>query len=587
MEKLGRYEIVRHWATGGMAQVLLARTTGIGGFERYVVVKRIQSEHAKDERFVRMFLDEARLAAMLHHGNIVQVHEVGDEGGRIFFAMEYVHGEDLRRLLRNLNLARQKTPLEHVVAIVSAAADALHHAHEQRGSDGKPLGLVHRDVTPANIIVGYDGIVKVVDFGIAKAALRSTETAGGTLKGKVAYMSPEQCMGKPVDRRSDVYGLGVVLYEASCVRRLFKGDNDFLTMSSIIAGKIPPPTRFRPYLPKELEQIILKALAIRPEDRFQTAAEMGAALEQFAVSAGLRPSPKALAAFLKQRFGTRPEPWLVEGEPEQPLTADFDGSENGLVTPPLQALENLSIPQEAESSPSAPIVRARNKAVPHKPSYLPPPRAKSQPRAAARPVTPPPAADEAQPSIVLGPDLAGAPGVTTGAEVDHGWGASDKEATPSLMQVAFAAGSSSVEVDPRSGAPVPPASAPKRTLPPWLASARQWFRTTLPAWARRTLPVWMRSRRAQLAAAGAVLVLLVIVVGATRSSTRSSSAAPALQTPPPKTAQPADPAPAKATTQGDENPATQPPDTTKNTPARPRPTSTPVKKKRPKPKFIF
>jgi serine/threonine-protein kinase len=362
VERLGRYEIVRHWASGGMAQVLLARTTGLGGFERYVVVKRIHSEHAMDERFVKMFLDEARLAAMLHHGNIVQVHEVGEADGRIFFAMEYVHGEELRRVLRNLNVKKEKMPLDHVVAIISAAADALHHAHEQRSADGKPLGLVHRDITPANIIVGYDGIVKVVDFGIAKAASRSTETAGGTLKGKVGYMSPEQCLGKPVDRRSDVYSLGVVLYETTCVRRLFKNDNDFLTMSSIIAAKVPPASEHRADVPEELEQIMMKALAVRPEDRYQTAAEMSAALEQFAGNAGLRPTPKGLAAFLKQRFGSRPEPWLVEGGEPEPVVTDFDGSEKGLVTAPMQALENLAIPPELSSTSSAPIMQARKKA---------------------------------------------------------------------------------------------------------------------------------------------------------------------------------------------------------------------------------
>src|SRR5262245_40503864 len=225
-----------------MAEVLIARATGIENFERHVVIKRIRSEQARDAKFVGMFLDEARLAACLHHANIVQVHDIGQEGGEYFFTMEYVHGEDLRRLLTHLAANKVKTPFEHVITIITAVASALHYAHELRGNDRKPLGIVHRDVSPANILVAYDGSVKVVDFGIAKAA-RNAQTRSGTLKGKVAYMAPEQCNGQPVDRRSDVFALGIVLYELVTVRRLFKGDTDFLTMSAIVGGKVPKPSQ--------------------------------------------------------------------------------------------------------------------------------------------------------------------------------------------------------------------------------------------------------------------------------------------------------------------------------------------------------
>src|SRR5262245_4071589 len=266
-----------------MAEVLLARATGIEGFTRHVVIKRIRPGQAKDAQFVQMFLNEARLAAQLHHANIVQVHDIGQEGNEYFFAMEYVHGEDLRRLLTHLARHKLKTPLEHVVTIIGATAVALHHAHEQLGPDRKPLGIVHRDVTPANILVGYDGNVKVVDFGIAKAVAQSTEdTQAGTLKGKASYMSPEQCTGGAVDRRSDVFALGIVLYELITTRRLFKAENDFLTMSAIVSGKIPPPRGHRPDLPKDLDAIIMKALAVNPDERYQTADQMRAALEAFA-----------------------------------------------------------------------------------------------------------------------------------------------------------------------------------------------------------------------------------------------------------------------------------------------------------------
>ncbi len=362
--KLGRYQIVKHLANGGMAQVLLARATGIEGFERHVVVKRIHSDRAEDPVFVKMFLDEARLAAQLHHNNIVQVHDIGKEKGEYFFAMEYVHGEDLRKLLMRVNKQKEKVPFEHVVQVITTAALALHHAHEQRGADRQPLGLVHRDVSPANIIVGYDGNVKVVDFGIAKAALRTREdTKAGSLKGKVAYMAPEQCAGQAVDRRSDVYSLGIVLFEMSTVRRLFKGNNDFLTMSAIVQGQIPPPSSYRPDIPPELEAIIMKALALDPADRYQSADEMREALEQFAAAKGLRTSTGALATYMKQVFGQRPEPWLVDDPTiELEVPVDFDGSESGAAKVPDSALHELEVPPFLlKPTPSSPILRARQK----------------------------------------------------------------------------------------------------------------------------------------------------------------------------------------------------------------------------------
>jgi eukaryotic-like serine/threonine-protein kinase len=361
--RLGRYEIVRHLAQGGMADVLLARTSGIEGFARHVVIKRIRTDQASDERYVEMFLDEARLAAALHHHNIVQVNDIGQEHGQYFFAMEYVHGEDARTLLARVSERGQLVPLEHVLAIVCAAAAGLHHAHEQRGPDRTPLCIVHRDVSPANIMIGYDGGVKVADFGIAKAAHRTTETRSGTLKGKVAYMSPEQCVGEAVDRRSDVFSLGIVLYELVTVRRLFKADNDFLTMAAVVLGHIPPPSKYRPDLPPELEAIICKALANKPEERFQTADELRLALEELAARHGLRMSSTALADYMRELFGSRPEPWLEEDdEPEIEIDVDFDGSASGLVAPPsLDALTRLALPNRSPEETPAPIARARRR----------------------------------------------------------------------------------------------------------------------------------------------------------------------------------------------------------------------------------
>jgi serine/threonine protein kinase len=312
--RLGRYSVLKHLASGGMADVLLGRTDGIEGFERHVVLKRIRPEHARDQRFIRMFLDEARVAANLHHQHIVQVHDIGEAAGEFFIAMEYIHGEDVRTLLSNASKTRAHVPLGIAVAVVSAAAAGLHYAHERRGADKKPLGIVHRDISPSNILVGYDGAVKVVDFGIAKASMRQ-ETRSGSLKGKISYMSPEQCKSSDVDRRSDVYSLGVVLYELATTTRLFKGDNDYLVMDQIVNGRVSLPRVRRPDLPNELSSIIMKAIAPDPERRYFTADELRVALDQFAARAGLATASSTVGAFLRKQFGERPEPWLdLEGQ---------------------------------------------------------------------------------------------------------------------------------------------------------------------------------------------------------------------------------------------------------------------------------
>ncbi|HEY5949495.1 MAG TPA: serine/threonine-protein kinase, partial [Kofleriaceae bacterium] len=240
---------MKRLAAGGMADVLLARADGIAGFERHVVIKRIHAELLEEPRYVKMFLDEARLAASLHHHNIVQVNDIGEENGEYFFAMEYVHGEDVRALLAKVRERNENVPFEIAVAIIMAAASGLHHAHEKVSTTGEKLNIVHRDVAPSNILVGYDGSVKLVDFGLAKAAQRSTTTAAGTLKGKASYMSPEQCKGEAVDRRTDTFGLGIVLFELVTAQRLFKGPTEYATMAAVVDGEIPAPSRIRADVP--------------------------------------------------------------------------------------------------------------------------------------------------------------------------------------------------------------------------------------------------------------------------------------------------------------------------------------------------
>ncbi|MEA2696845.1 MAG: eukaryotic-like serine/threonine-protein kinase, partial [Myxococcales bacterium] len=211
--QLGRYELLARLAVGGMAEIYLARAQGMSGFEKLLVLKRILPQHALDPELLRMFLDEARLSATLTHPHITQVYDIGTQGDTPFFTMEYVHGANLREIL-NAQAAvaggDRVLPDAHAVSIIAAAAAGLHYAHERRGADGQPLQIVHRDVSPSNVLVTYDGAVKVADFGIAKWTSQRTQTQAGALKGKFAYMSPEQCRSQPVDRRSDVFALGTL-----------------------------------------------------------------------------------------------------------------------------------------------------------------------------------------------------------------------------------------------------------------------------------------------------------------------------------------------------------------------------------------
>ena len=307
-----------------MAEIFLARSKGMAGLERHVVLKRVLPERARDAGFVAMFLDEARLAAQLHHPNVAQVFDIGKLGESFFFTMEYIHGENVRELLVRLAAQRRQLAVGDALTIVGGVAAGLHHAHERRGPDRAPLGIVHRDVSPANILVSYEGGVKVVDFGIAKANQRdAADTRTGSVKGKVAYMSPEQCKGKDVDRRSDVFSLGIVLWELLTGQRLYKLDTDFDTMSAIVYTDPQPPSHLRPGVPAEVDKIALTAMAKDPARRFATAAEMLEAIETAAVRTGHPLSTTSLGRTVRAVFGDRPEPWVTLQErvtPEHPIT---------------------------------------------------------------------------------------------------------------------------------------------------------------------------------------------------------------------------------------------------------------------------
>jgi serine/threonine protein kinase len=292
-----------------MAELFLARTNGPEGFEKLVVLKKILPHFAENPKFVRLFLDEAKLAATLDHPHIAHVYDMGKVDGHYFFTMEYIHGQDVRATLRRTARLDQKLPIDHAVQIVHATASALHYAHERRKPDGSLLDIVHRDVSPSNILISYDGAIKLVDFGVAKAATSSVKTRTGTLKGKIAYMSPEQAKGGTVDRRSDVFSLGIVLWETVTTQRLFKGDNDLATIQLIINSKPQPPRELRPEISPELERIILKALDTDPETRYQTAEELQVDLEELTREEKLKQSSIALRAHMQDLFADEIKAW--------------------------------------------------------------------------------------------------------------------------------------------------------------------------------------------------------------------------------------------------------------------------------------
>jgi serine/threonine-protein kinase len=303
LERIGRYEVVGHLAAGGMGQVYLARATGLGGFERQVVVKTLDPETIDDDSFVNMFLDEARLLGALHHQYIAPVYEVGrDDRGRYFLVMEYVRGETAETAWKAAIRIGPPAPLPFALTVVAAVASALDYAHSLSARDGTPLDIVHRDVSLSNIMIGLDGGVKLIDFGIAKYARRTTKTQIGSLKGKLAYLSPEQVLSKPVDHRADIFALGIVLYELTTLVRAFDGESELIMLEKITKGEVPLPSQIVPDYPRELERIVMKALAVDPDLRYQDAGTMGRELEAFAARESLLIGHGAIVETMKRLF---------------------------------------------------------------------------------------------------------------------------------------------------------------------------------------------------------------------------------------------------------------------------------------------
>jgi serine/threonine protein kinase len=322
-----KYLLVEHIATGGMAEIYRAQYAGIEGFAKELVVKTLREEFAARPEVVGMFLDEARVAATLTHNNVVHTYDLGELGGEYFIAMELLKGEELVNVMRRAT-ARGGVPLDLAVGIIMQSCEGLHYVHTRQHEDGSPLGLVHRDINPTNIHVGYDGVCKILDFGIA-ATRASAVAKKGQVAGKLSYMAPEQLLGGVIDQRADIFPLGVVLYELCIHRRLFRGAREDVTRR-VLEGDIPPPTFVDPKFPPALEAIIMKALEVDPADRYQNCDHMFRDLEAFCAEARLSWTPRKLSALMNELFGAGAPAQVDYGDEYDDLdqALDFSTFEN-------------------------------------------------------------------------------------------------------------------------------------------------------------------------------------------------------------------------------------------------------------------
>ena len=316
----GKYYLLERINVGGMAEVFKAKVVGVEGFERIVALKRILPHIAEDEEFITMFIDEAKIAVQLQHANIAQIFDLGKVDDAYFIALEYVQGRDLRGIFDELRKHGQTMPMPQVCYLIMQVCEGLDYAHNKRDAQGRALNLVHRDVSPQNVLIGYEGEVKIIDFGIAKAAGKASKTQAGILKGKFGYMSPEQVRGLPIDRRSDIFALGIILYEMLTSQRLFVGESDFSTLEKVRNVEIVPPSSFNSKVPEPLERIVLKALAKDLEDRYQNALDLHDDLQAFLYSVGQFSSRKDLSVWMKRTFSAGLEvdegPAIAESEDE-------------------------------------------------------------------------------------------------------------------------------------------------------------------------------------------------------------------------------------------------------------------------------
>ncbi|MBX3250563.1 MAG: serine/threonine protein kinase, partial [Myxococcales bacterium] len=322
----GKYLLLERVNVGGMAEVFKAKAFGVEGFERLVAVKRILPSIAEDQEFITMFIDEAKIAVQLTHANVAQIFDLGRVSDSYFIAMEFVRGKDLRAIFDRVRKRGETVPVPMACYVIMKICEGLDYAHNKKDSAGRDLHLVHRDVSPQNILLSYDGEIKLIDFGIAKAANKAGKTQAGILKGKFGYMSPEQVRGLPLDRRSDVFSVGIVLYELLTGERLFVGESDFSTLEKVRNVEIMPPSTYNRKIPEELEQIVLKALAKDVDDRYQTAMDLHDDLQSFMYTSGNFFARKDLASYMKKAFSDEIAKEEVRDEQYRQIKAPSGGS---------------------------------------------------------------------------------------------------------------------------------------------------------------------------------------------------------------------------------------------------------------------
>ncbi|MCH7665160.1 MAG: protein kinase [Acidobacteria bacterium] len=329
--RFGQYRLDERIAVGGMAEVWRASMLGMEGFRKTIAIKKILPHLAENSEFVAMFIEEAKLAAQLSHENLVEIYDLGKIGESFFIAMEFVDGKDLRGLLNRLRQASEQMPIGLALLITAEVARGLEYAHTREDSDGKALDLVHRDVSPRNVLIGHDGRVRLCDFGVAKAVSSVIQTQIGALKGKLQYMSPEQASGRSVDNRSDIYSLGSVMYEMISGRRLYEADNEISLLDAARAGNFDDPSKHCPALPQEVRRILIKALAKKPSARYQSAGALEQDLRALLRTVEPAPGAQVLGSFVKELFAertaTEERPAGAEVASASAVTATLDGSD--------------------------------------------------------------------------------------------------------------------------------------------------------------------------------------------------------------------------------------------------------------------
>ena len=330
-QRLDRYELVAELASGGMATVFLGRILGAGGFQRFVAIKRLHPHLASEQEFVEMFLDEARLAASIHHPNVVPILEVGTSDRGYYLVMEYIEGDTLARLLARAATSRQRIPVPIVIRIVLDTLAGLHAAHELKDDNDHHLNLVHRDVSPQNILVGINGTARITDFGVARAATRLSSTRSGQLKGKLAYMAPEQARGGQIDRRADLFAVGTVLWEVLADKRLFKGEGEADTLNRVLFEPIPKLRDINPEIEPALETVTMKSLDRDPDKRYPTASAFADELEKAARAIASIASVREVADYVQKVLGQdisqqreAVRAWLAQSEPSRTELDDRD-----------------------------------------------------------------------------------------------------------------------------------------------------------------------------------------------------------------------------------------------------------------------